>query len=263
MELLKKLRELTFAPLKDCKDALVEAEGDLDKATGILKEKGILKAGKKADRETNEGSVKVIKEWNWTAWVKLSCETDFVAKNETFQELLDVLLKELILSQVSVESISDLDATLLDTLTKIVSEFVGKIGENVKLEDTFVTDGNVFVYNHPGNKVATVVYYNGDNEEIAKEVALQVAAMNPTYLSRADVAEDFINELKEKFQAELLDSGKPENMIEQIMQGKLNKALSEFILLEQEYIRDGSKKLKDIFPEWFEVTKYVRLTVRD
>jgi len=261
MSLLKKLREATFAPLKDCKDALVSSEGDLEKAMEILKEKWILKAWKKADRETNEWSVKIITDWLWTWWIKLYCETDFVAKNENFTELLDLLLKKLIESKKEVDSKEELDEDLLAEITGIITSFVGKIGENVRLGDVVVTNKNVFVYNHPGNKVATLIYFSWDNDEVAKEVALQVAAMNPTYLSLESVSEDYYNELKSKFEEELKDSNKPENMMEQILKWKINKALSEFVLLEQEYIRDWSKKVKDILPEWFEITGYLRMSV--
>jgi len=108
-----------------------------------------------------------------------------------------------------------------------------------------VSSKNAYIYNHPGNKVATIVYYSGD-ENIAKEIALQVAAMNPEYLSFESVPQDYRNQLLEKFKQEMADFGKPENVIEQIIAGKLNKHLSDLVLLEQEYIRDNTKKIKDI-----------------
>jgi len=261
MDLLKQLRDMTFAPMKDCKDALVEADGDLDKAAEILKEKWILKAGKKADRETSEGLIKLVQDGDWFAGVKLLCETDFVAKNEIFHELLDLLIKKVLDSQTSFDSIEDLDEGFLADINTTIAEFVWKIGENVQLGDVISSNKNVYIYNHPGNKVAAVIYYDGGNVDTAKEVALQVVAMNPSYLSLDSVDKNYYNELKAQFGAELLELGKPKNMIDQILQWKINKALSELTLLEQSYIRDGSKKLKEIFPEGFEVKKYIRLAI--
>jgi elongation factor Ts len=129
----------------------------------------------------------------------------------------------------------------------MVTEFIGKLGENTKLEDIIVSNKNAYVYNHPGNKVASIIYYTGD-EDTAKELALQVAAMNPEYLSFESVPQSYRDELLEKFKAEMLDSDKPANIIEQIIAGKLQKYLSDLVLLEQEYIRDNSKKIKDIMP---------------
>lgn len=261
MQLIKQLREATFAPLKDCKEVLVEAEGDLERAQELLREKGITKAGKKADRETNEGSVKLLSKDGWLFGVKVLCETDFVAKNETFAELIDVLLDKLVEAKQVVDSMDNLSADLLEDMNNTVAEFVGKIWENVRLWDVVVSDQKAYVYNHPGNKVSSIVYYEGEGEEVAKELALQVAAMSPTYLSFDSVSQDYKDELMAKFVEELKESGKPENMIGQIAEGKLRKALSESVLLEQEYIRDGSKKVKDIIPEGVEIKSFLRYSV--
>ncbi len=261
MDLLKKLREATFAPLKDCKDALVESNGDLDAAKDILKEKGILKAGKKANRETNEWLINVDKRDGKVVALKILCETDFVAKNETFLELIDVLMSKLFAEWNVTASLNDLDTSLLESLNNVIAEFVGKIGENVKLGDIVITEDNAFVYNHPGNRVASIVFFEGESDEAAKEVALQVAAMDPTYLSIDSVPQDYRDELKVKFEEEMKDSWKPENILEQIIKGKINKTLSEFVLLEQDSIRDGSKKVKEILPEGFKVVKYLRFAI--
>lgn len=260
MDLLKQLREMTFAPLKDCKEALVEAEWDLQKANEILKEKWILKAWKKADRATNEGTVKLSQKWDTFAAIKLLCETDFVAKNETFQELVDTLLNTLLDSETPVLSLDAVDAWLRQSLDDTIAAFVGKIGENVQLWDVVIGKENVFLYNHPWNKVAAIVYYSGD-EDAAKELALQTAAMSPTYLSLESVPQDVYNELRDKFSEELKDSGKPQEVIEQILKGKINKALSDVVLLEQAYIRDGAKKVKEILPESFDVQKFIRFSI--
>ncbi|MDD2537706.1 MAG: translation elongation factor Ts [Candidatus Absconditabacteria bacterium] len=259
MSLIKELRDATFAPLGDCKNALVEAEGDIARATEILREKGIAKAGKKADRETNEGMVKVVAKDGKTVAVKLLCETDFVVKNEKFQELFDKVLAHLF-SSSTVDGAQALDTSILDAINTDIAEFVGKIGENVRLAEVVVTEDNVYGYNHPGNKVASLVYYTGD-EDTAKELALQVAAMNPTYLTFDEVPADQKEEAKSKFTEELKAAGKPEAMIENIVKGKLDKAFADDVLLEQEYIRDGSKKIKELLKDGFVVTSFSRFAI--
>lgn len=262
MNLLKQLREATFAPMKDCKDALVEANWDFDKAQDILKEKWILKAWKKADRETKEWTVKIIQKDGKIAGIKLLCETDFVAKNEWFQALCDTLLDKIMAQSETFNSKEEAPAAFVEELDKLVKEAVWSLWENMQLKDMLLTTDNGFVYNHPGNKVASIVFYEWSDEDVAKEVALQVAAMNPTYLDFDSIPSDLVSSMEEKFRQELLDSGKHANMIEQILKWKINKALAEDVLLEQEYIRDWAKKIKDILPEWFKVKSYVRLAIK-
>lgn len=262
MTLLKQLRDATLAPLKDCKEALVESNGDLDQAQEYLRKKGMSKAGKKADRETNEGLVKVIKSGDKTVVLKLLCETDFVAKNDMFSEFMDKILEKVDTSvDTDIASKEDLNDTLKEELTAMVSEFIGTIGENVQLGDVIVSHENAFVYNHPGNKVASVVFFEGDSEETAKEIALQVAAMNPTYLDFDAVPSEDIDKMTTEFREELLKSGKPENIIDQIVKGKISKTLADYVLLEQAYIRDGGKKIKEIIPEGFTVKSYLRVAI--
>ena len=260
MNLIKQLRDTTFAPLGDCKSALEESNGDLQKAIDILKEKGIAKAGKKADRETNEGMIKVEVRDGKTAGLKLLCETDFVVKNEHFQTLFTAILDKLFTVAKPVEAFEALDEGLQTEITSLITDFVGKIGENVKIGGVLVTTDNTYAYNHPGNKVASVIYFSG-SEDIAKELALQVAAMNPTYLTFDEIPANEKEEAKAKFTEELKAQGKPEAMIENIVKGKLDKAFAEDVLLEQEYIRDGSKKVKELLTGDFVVTKFIRFAI--
>ncbi|MDR2190685.1 MAG: translation elongation factor Ts [Candidatus Peribacteria bacterium] len=260
MNLIKELRDTTFAPLGDCKSALEVAEGDLQKAIEVLKEKGIAKAGKKADRETNEGMVKIETKEGKTVGLKLLCETDFVVKNEHFQTLFQTIMDKLFTVQENVNSFEALAPELQTEINGLITDFVGKIGENVKVGAVLITTENVYGYNHPGNKVASVVYYTG-SEEIAKELALQVAAMNPTYLTFDEVSASEKETLKAKFTEELKAAGKPEAMIENIVKGKLDKAFAEEVLLEQEYIRDCAQKVKTLLTDGFTITKFVRFAI--
>ena len=260
INLVKQLREATFAPLGDCKNALVEAEGDLDKAQEILRKKGIAKAWKKADRETKEGLIKVAHNNGKTYVLKLLCETDFVAKNETFLGLFDKIFNELKDVNGEISSFEELDASLAEKINTLVAEAVGSIGENMKVGGLHITSENAYAYSHPGDKVVSLIYYNGD-EAVAKELALQVAALDPDYLTYDDVPAEEKEKLKAEFTEELKKQGKPENMIENIVKGKINKAFADVVLLEQEYIRDGSKKVKEVIPAGFEIKKFYRFAI--
>ncbi len=261
IELLKQLREITFAPLKDCKEALAEAGDDLEKAQEILRKKGIAKAGNRAERETKEGIVKMEEKNGKIIGLKLLCETDFVAKNENFWALFDSVAEKIAQSDKEVAGLDDLDATLRETVENEVKEFMGKTGENMNIWDVLVTKEKAFVYNHPGNKVATLIFFEGGNDDVAKELALQVTAMNPTYVSFEEVDQVEIAKMKEEFGAELKAAGKPEAMIKQIVDGKIKKSLADVVLLEQEYIRDGAKKIKELLPADMKVTKFVRMAI--
>lgn len=262
MNLLKQLRDITMASLKDCKDALVEAEWDLDKAHEILKKSGVAKAAKKADRETNEGIVKFVEKDGKVAGIKVLCETDFVAKNETFQELVDALLDIVVANQVDMEWIHQASQNLLDSFQNRINESITQIGENVKVADCFCADASgVYIYNHAGNKVATIVSYQWGQEDMAKDLALQITAMNPTYISIDQVPQEKKDAAIEWERESLLKSGKPEEMVDNIVQGKMLKVMADSVLLEQEFIRDGSKKVKDVLPSGFVITHFVRYAV--
>jgi len=259
MQVLKQLRDATLASLKDCSEALIQANGDLDQAHEILKKSGAMKAAKKADRETNEGIVKFASKDGKHTGLKLLCETDFVAKNDMFQELVDAILNRLMAVDVAVPSLEQLDGSIADELHGLVTEAIAKIGENLRLVDVYVGSENAYVYNHPGNKVVSVVYYTWGTEEIAKEIALQVAAMNPSYLSMDEVPTAEKDAVIAGEREALLQSGKPADMVDKILTGKMQKAFSESVLLEQECIRDGAKKVREIIPEGMTVTKYIVL----
>ena len=261
IELLKQLRDITFAPLKDCKEALAEAGDDLEKAQEVLRKKGIAKASNRAERETKEGIVKITEINGKTIWLKLMCETDFVAKNENFQALFDSVLNKIAEGSDEIDSLEKLDPKLAETIENEVKEFVGKTGENMKIGGVFVTKEKAYIYNHPGNKVATLIFFEGGNDEIAKELALQVTAMNPTYVSFEQVDAEETAKMREEFSAELRAAGKPEAMIAQIVEGKIQKSLADYVLLEQEYIRDWSKKIKDILPADMKVIAFVRMAI--
>lgn len=264
INLVKQLRDSTQAPLKDCKEALDATNWDLAKAMEYLKEKGLSKAAKKADRETNEWVVKVRKSGDLVVWIKLWCETDFVAKNENFIALTDILLSILEKSWKEISSLSELDSAFVDSeISPVINENIARIWENIRLLDAFVKKWNAFVYSHPWDKIATVIFYNSssDYSELAKELALQITAMNPTYKSIEDVPSDMKDTMKADAFKEMEWSNKPADVLEKIVEGKLSKRFEEFVFMEQVYIRDESKKIKHIIPADFELVNYIRFSI--
>ena len=266
IQLLKKLRAMTNAPLKDCKAALLEAGDDLDKAQEVLRKAWALKAAKKADRETNEWVVRVKFDNGTVVAVKLACETDFVAKNEQFISFADKILDTLLsFDKENISSIDELSEEEKEQLNNIIADTVAVVGENVKIVDVLKKKvDQAYVYEHPGSKVIGIVVYKSSNEkadEVAKEIALQAVAMNPAYTKVEDIPEEERNKYFEDFKKEVIESGKPAEIAEKIVQGKLNKLYSELVLLEQAWIRDDSKKLKSIVPSDFELEEVIRYAI--
>jgi len=245
-----KLRKATGAGMMDCKNALAEAEGDFNRAADIIREKGKLVASKRADRDATEGVVlaKVNADRTSGALVVLNCETDFVAKNENF-----IAFAERILDTAIANNASDLNAVkalLLDgrTVENHVIEQTGVIGEKLDLPYYAKLDaGTVVAYIHPGNKLSTLVGFNKDgvDVQVTKDIAMQVAAMSPVAVDRADVpAEIVAKELeiaKEKFRQE----GKPEAMLDKIAQGALEKFFKDSTLLNQAFIKENKQTVAE------------------
>lgn len=253
MEDIKKLRESTGAGMVECKKALEEANNDLDKAIDILRKKGIAKAAKRADRVANEGVIKtkVSEDGKKVFILELNSETDFVARNDQFQnfaqEVLNLAVKE---------DISDLDQILSLKMNDLsvkeaLDNLSGTIGEKLALNKIAAISGqSVAAYSHMGGKIAAIVSLDKENkEELALEVAMQVAATNPKYIKSDEVNPEEIEREKNIYREQLLKEGKPEQIIEKILEGKMSKYYSEVCLLHQEYIKEEKKTIKDILGE--------------
>ncbi len=264
MELIKQLREITGAGMVDCKKALDEAANDLNKAVEILRKKGILKAAKRTDRETNEGVVKVALSADKTeAYIlELNTETDFVSRNEKFQafaaaalELVKTKkpgsLEELLALSIAGVSVQDSLATLS-----------GTVGEKMGLKRFAIVSGaSVAAYSHLGGRLGVLVALDKPGQEtLAADIAMQVAAANPKYLLPTEVDPAEMAKEKEIYKEQLLKEGKPENMIDKILEGKMSKYYSEVCLVEQEYIKDDKKKVKDILAG-VNILKFVRYSL--
>ncbi len=249
---VNKLRKQTGAGMMDCKKALVEAEGDFDKAIEILRKKGQKVAEKRSDRDANEGVViaATTADQQYAAMIMLNCETDFVAKNEDFvgvaKSILDIALNE---KPASVEDLKALKFNDSLTVAEKITEEVGKIGEKIDLgEMASVNSDKVIAYNHPGYKTAAIVAMNKDAdgvEEAGKNVAMQIAAMNPVALDADSVSEEIKARELEIGKEQAIKEGKPENIIDKIAQGKLQRYFKDNTLLNQQFFVDNKKSVAD------------------
>lgn len=265
--LVKQLRDATYASLKDCKTALDETNGDLEAATQWLIKKWVSNAAKKADRELNDGQIKVVINDGRLTVIKVGCETDFVAKNEMFTEMLDQVAEMLSSATGEIASIEQCDPDLLAQTQEAMAQYMAKLGENIQILDVFATDlGDVQAasYLHQGGKIAAIVMYrNGtDNaEQIARQVAMQIAAMNPQYMTMGEIPTSEVEAKKAEFEAELRVAGKPEAMIAQIAEGKINKYFADLVLMNQWYIGDEATSIAHLIDGVFEFAGARRFAV--
>ena len=248
---IKKLRDMTGAGMMDCKSALTEAEGDIEKAIEILRKKGQKLSVKRADREAKEGVVIALVSDDKTRGVilKLSCETDFVAKNEDFVNLAKAFAKTALDNfPGSVEELLNLGYQQI-TIGEKITEQIGVIGEKIEIATYETLEATMISpYIHMGNRAAVLVGLNmkGDKYyEAGRDVAMQVAAMRPVALDKDDVSADIIQKEIEIGKEQARQEGKPEAMLEKIALGKLNKFYQESTLLNQAYVKDNKMTVRD------------------
>lgn len=239
---VNRLRKMTGAGMMDCKKALVEAEGDFDKAQQIIREKGMAIANKRSDREASEGVVLAKAVGSKGAIIALNCETDFVAKNEDFVKLAETILDKAIEnSPADLDGLNNIEIEGKKISEKIV-ELTGIIGEKIELKyfDKIETE-QVAAYIHSDKKLATLVGLtkSGIDEQIGKDIAMQVAAMDPVALNKEEVSEKDIEKELEIGRNQALAEGKPAELIDKIAEGKLSKFFKENTLLSQSFIKDN------------------------
>lgn len=244
---VNKLRTMTGVGMMDCKNALVEANGDFDKAVDILRKKGQKVAAKRADREANEGFIysNTNKDNTFASIVMINCESDFVGKNEEFVEFVKSVSKLSIDNKITSQE-ELLKAKLNDlTIDEHLTQFTGKIGEKIEMPHYASIEANyVANYNHNGNRLASVVGFNkimDSIEAVAHDIAMQIAAMNPVAISPENVDKALVEKELEIARDLSRQEGKPEEMVEKIAQGKLNKFYKENTLLNQEFIKESKK----------------------
>ncbi len=241
--LVNELRQRTGVGMMDCKKALVECDGDMDKAIDYLREKGQKLAAKRADRDASEGAVLagVNQDKTFAAVVMMNCETDFVAKNEDFVAFTKVVLDAALVAKA--KSMEEVMALTVEgvTVENMIVDQVAKIGEKITLSHYMpIEAAATYAYIHPGNRMASVVGLSkaGYDEE-GKEMAMQVIAGRPVALNKETVPADVIEREMEVYRAQVREEGKPENMVEKIAEGKLSKFFKESTLLSQEYTREA------------------------
>lgn len=245
---VNKLRTMTGAGMMDCKKALTEAEGDFEKAIEILRKKGQKVSANRSDKDAKEGSVfvKTSDDKKEAYLIALNCETDFVAKNEEFQTLGKLIVETAFAKKSATKEALLAEAVGSLTINDKITELVGKIGEKLEITAFVQMKGEAIVpYIHAGSKLGVLVSLKGINgkdvTDAGKDVGMQIAAMNPVAVDEKDVDKTLIEKELEIAKAQILAEGKPENMVEKIAQGKLNRFFKDNTLLPQIFVKDNSK----------------------
>lgn len=258
MDIIKELRERTGIGIMDCKKALQETDGDMDKAIRLLKEKGAITAAKKNERTVKEGSIGfcINEDKTQVACIELQCETDFVAKNELFINLAkDISKTAMNLNDIAVDALLNSKGENGDTIQAMINEGIQKWGEKTVLADVKVmkTSGFFGTYVHFNNKLVSVVEFDikpkGKCLEIANQIAMHVASEKPLALNREGIDTEAVKEQKEIFEKQIREQGKPENMIEKILEGKMNSWYSESVLIDQKLFTDNKITIKSLIDE--------------
>ncbi len=265
-QLVKELREKTGAGMMDCKSALEHTDGDIEKAIDYLREKGIAKAAKKAGRIAAEGLCSFAIEGNEAVIFELNSETDFVAKNAQFLELLDTVGQALLTSGVK----SDEEALQVvvggKTIETLLADATATIGEKISLRRvnrvTKTTEQGFGAYKHMGGRIAVLNVVNPANDEVAKDIAMHVAAQKPLYLDRTQVDQATLEHEKHILTQQALAEGKPANIVEKMVIGRLNKYLQDICLVDQGFVKDPDIKVSEYLKQnKTQVLSFVRLEV--
>lgn len=241
---VKNLREKTGAGMLDCKKALDETKGNIEEAINWLREKGISKALKKAERIAAEGLSEAVSNDTNAVIIEVNCETDFVARNEEFKTLINTIANAILNNEV--KTMEDANKLEVDneTIEEKIVAFTAKIGEKIsfrRFEKLAKTESQEFgIYSHMGGKITSVVVIEGNNHEVAKDIAMHVAAMNPSYLVSSDIPEDVLNKEREIIKEQSMNEGKPAEIAEKMVEGRIRKFFKEVCLVEQEFIKDSS-----------------------
>lgn len=251
---VKKLRDVTGVGMMDCKKALEEAGGDFDAAIDLLRKKGQKVAAKRADRDAKEGAIltRSSADKKTAILVEVNCETDFVARNEGFQEFADAIA-DVVMSGLPADRNALLAMTLPDgrTIETALTDMTGKIGEKIDVRQMTVVrvqEGEVISYIHPGARLGVLVKTSGagDLETAGRDVAMQVAAMNPVAATRDEVDADLVQKEMEIARDAALNEGKPEAIVDRIAQGKVERYYKDNVLVEQPFVKDSSQTVQDM-----------------
>ncbi|MDY5059387.1 translation elongation factor Ts [Staphylococcus simulans] len=267
-KLVKELRERTGAGMMDCKKALVETDGDIDKAIDYLREKGIAKAAKKADRIAAEGMTYVGVNGNDAVIVEINSETDFVARNEGFQELVKEIANQILETKPeSVDALLETKLSTGDTVGERINKAIATIGEKLSLRRFAVRskgDNDAFgAYEHMGGRISVLTVVEGTtDEEAAKDVAMHIAAINPKYVSSDQVSQEELAHEKEVLKQQALNEGKPEKIVEKMVEGRLRKYLQEICAVDQDFVKNPDVTVEEFLKsKGGKLTDFVRYEV--
>ena len=245
---VNELRNMTGAGMMDCKKALVETEGNMEAAVEYLRNKGVAKAAKKADRIAAEGLANVYIDGNKAAIIEVNSETDFVSKNENFKSMVDSIGKAVLTSNAKTLEEALKAQTEEGTVEELIVARTATIGEKLSLRRIEVrekADDEAFgSYLHMGGKIAVLTVVKGANEEVAKDVAMQAAAMKPEYLSEENVPADRVEKEKNFLIEQAMEEGKPQDIAEKVVAGRLKKFFKEICLVDQAFIKNGDVDVK-------------------
>ncbi|MFJ7667741.1 translation elongation factor Ts [Lysinibacillus sp. NPDC097195] len=267
-QLVKELREKTGAGMMDCKKALVQTDGDLEAAIDFLREKGLSSAAKKADRIAAEGTTYILEKGNEAIILEVNAETDFVAKNDKFQVLVSALAEQLLAAKpASVEAALELENAEGVKIADQISTAVATIGEKITLrryEIKTKTDADAFgSYLHMGGRIGVLVSLEGSTDAAAaKDIAMHIAAINPTYVSRDEVSAEEVERERKVLTEQALNEGKPENIVAKMVEGRLGKYFEDVCLLDQSFVKNSDQKVRDfVATTGGAVTGFVRYAV--
>lgn len=250
-KMVKELREKTGAGMMDCKKALTETNGNMEEAIDYLRKRGAAQAAKKAGRIAAEGTAHIEVNGNDAVLLEVNCETDFVTKNEQFQELVKELANHLLTNKPAnlEEALGQKMEGKEETVEEHINNAIATIGEKITLRRFAIlnkTDNDAFgAYLHMGGRIGTVVVLEGtQDEEVAKDVAMHIAAVNPSYVSRENVPEEEVNRERAILKEQALGEGKPEHIVEKMVEGRLGKFFEQICLLDQAFVKDPDMKVK-------------------
>ena len=258
--LVKELRERTGMGMMDCKQALLETNGDITQAIEELRKSSGIKASKKAGRSAADGILQIQLVNSIGFMVEINCETDFVAKDGSFVEFSEEVIKTF-----SSGEYLELDQLMEGDLSDKREKLVQKLGENIVVRRVFISDDladHTGIYLHSNKKIACIVCLKGGNEEVAKDIAMHIAATEPLAITPQDIPEETLKKEQEIFEAQSADSGKPEEIIVKMVEGKVKKFLSEVSLTEQDFVKDPGLKIKSLLDKnQAEVIQFKRFEV--
>ena len=260
---VKELRERTGAGMMECKKALVETDGDMDAALEQLRKSGLAKADKKSDRVAAEGAIVMAESGDQAVLVEINCETDFVAKDENFRRFAEEVA-QLALTVDGIDALNEATTEAGQTVAEAAKQLVAKLGENIQVRRMakLATEGGTMGGYIHGGRIGVLVALDGGDEELARDLAMHIAALNPAYRDVEDVPADVIDSEKQILVAQAEESGKPADIIEKMVTGRLNKRLAELTLTGQPFVKDSDQTVgKLLKSKDAKIKSFVRLEV--